>query len=182
MKPFLRIFATSLLLTGCSAISELSNTQTASTDASSTETSEVSEPTAESTDAENTKTSEDEAGVNQKSVKIVVEDQSTAGQIVVEEVATARDGWISIHKSNEDGGIVLPDSIGEARVDSGDSEDIIVDLWDAPYLGDKLWALLHIDSGDRGTYEFPGPDVAVKKDGETMARSFRIKAEKKDDE
>ncbi len=182
MKPFLRAFATSLLLTGCSAISELSNIQTAPTDASSSEISEISEPTAENTDTSSTETPEDEEGVNQKNVRIVVKNQPTAGQIIVEEVATARDGWISIHKSNEDGGIVLPDSIGEARVDSGESEDIIVDLWEAPYLEEKLWVLLHIDSGDRGTYEFPGADVAVKKDGETMARSFRIKAKKPEDE
>ncbi len=180
MKPFFRVFVASLLLTGCSVISELSNTKTDSTDPS-TETNELSEPEVETTDVSNTQAAEDEEGVDQKNVRLVVKDQSTAGQIIVEEVATARDGWVSIHKSNEDGGIVLPDSIGEARVDSGESEDIIVDLWDAPYLEEKLWVLLHIDSGDRGTYEFPGADVAVKKDGETMARSFYIK-EKEEEE
>ena len=198
MQPFLSIFAVSLLITGCSAISELSGTTTAPADTSSgssesssgaspTETSEVSEPApvenadVESTDAENTETSEDEEGVNQENVRLVVSDQPTAGQVVIKQVSTARDGWVSIHKSSEDGGIILPDSIGEARVDAGESKDVIVDLWEAPYLKDKLWVLLHIDSGDRGTYEFPGKDVAVKKDGETMARSFRIKADSKED-
>ena len=82
--------------------------------------------------------------------------------------------WLSIHRAQEDGGILLPDSIGEARVDSGDSEDIVIDLWEAPDIGEKLWVLLHIDGGERGLYEFPGKDAAVKKNGETMARSFVI--------
>lgn len=114
-------------------------------------------------------------GVDQENVKLVVNDQTTAGQIIIAEVSTARDGWVSIHKSNADGGIYLPDSIGQARVDSGDSEDVVIDLWEAPYVDEKLWALLHIDAGERGVYEFPEKDLAVRKNGETMARSFKIK-------
>lgn len=124
----------------------------------------------------------DTEGVEQKNVKLIVSDQKTAGQIIVKQVATSRDGWVSIHRSNEEGGIVLPDSIGEARVDSGNSEEIIVDLWEAPYIGEKLWVLLHIDAGERGTYEFPEKDLAVRKNGETMARSFKVLGEEKKDD
>lgn len=123
-----------------------------------------------------------EEGVDQKNVKLVVADQETAGQIIVRTVATSRDGWVSVHKSREDGSITLPESIGEARVDSGDSEDVIVDLWEAPQIGEKLWVLLHIDGGERGTYEFPEKDVPVKKDGEMVARSFVIKGEENEEE
>lgn len=125
-----------------------------------------------SADAEDEKS--DTEGVDQKNVKLVVKDQTTGGQIIVEQVATSRDGWVSVHKSQEDGGIQLPESIGEARVDSGDSEDVVIDLWEAPAIDEKLWVLLHIDAGERGKYEFPGEDQAVKKNGETMARSFVI--------
>lgn len=121
-------------------------------------------------------------GANQKNVKLVVNNQTTAGQIIVKTVATARDGWVSVHKSREDGSIRLPESIGEARVDAGDSEGIVVDLWEAPYVGEKLWVLLHVDAGERGLYEFPEKDVAVSKNGEIMARSFQIKGEEKDEE
>ena len=124
----------------------------------------------------------DTAGLDQKNVKLEVSNQRTTGQITVKKVATSRDGWVSIHQSREDGSIVQPDSIGEARVDSGDSEDIIVDLWEAPAEGDKLWALLHIDAGERGTYEYPGEDAPVTKNGETMARSFVIKGEEKEED
>lgn len=133
------------------------------------ETASVDEANQSSEDSE-----EDIAGLDQKNVKLVVENQTTAGQIIVKTVATSRDGWVSIHKAQEDGGIQLPESIGEARVDSGDSENIIVDLWEAPDIGEKLWVLLHIDAGERGLYEFPGKDQAVRKDGKTMARSFIV--------
>ena len=115
-------------------------------------------------------------GAEQKNVKLVVEDQATAGQIIVKTIATSRDGWVSVHKSQADGSMQSPESIGQARVDSGDSEDIIVDLWEATAVGDKLWVLLHVDAGDRGLYEFPDKDVAVYKNGEIMARSFKIES------
>lgn len=125
----------------------------------------------------------DTEGVEQKNVKLLIDDQTTAGQIIVKQVSTSRDGWVSIHQSDEDGSIRLPDGIGKARVDAGDNKDVIVDLWEAPAIDDKLWALLHIDAGDRGTYEFPEKDLPVKKNGETVARSFVIKGkeEKKDE-
>ena len=178
MTRFLSLFTVIFFLTSCSAIGRPSQIE------SSDEPSESAAiENAEAEDAaKNAETPEDEEGVNQENVKLVIKDQPTAGQIVVEEVATARDGWVSIHKSNEAGDIELLDSLGQARVDSGDSKDIVVDLWEAPYLEEKLWVLLHIDSGERGTYEFPGADVAVKKEGETMARSFYIKEDSEEEE
>ena len=133
-------------------------------------------------EADLSETNADIEGANQRNVKLVVNNQPTAGQIIVKTVATSRDGWVSVHKSKEDGSIQLPESIGEARVDSGDSEEIVVDLWEAPYAGEKLWVLLHVDAGERGVYEFPEKDVIVSKNGEMMARSFQIQAEEKDEE
>jgi len=124
----------------------------------------------------------DTAGIDQKNVKLVVANQTTAGQIIVKQVATSRDGWLSVHRAQDGGGILLPDSIGEARVDSGDSTDVVIDLWEAPAIDEKLWVLLHIDAGERGTYEFPGKDAAVKKNGETMARSFVVQDPNSDDD
>ena len=143
-----------------------------------------SEDELEDTDveADSSETNADIEGANQENVKLVVNNQPTAGQIIVKTVATSRDGWVSVHKSKEDGSIQLPESIGEARVDSGDSEEIVVDLWEAPYAGEKLWVLLHVDAGERGVYEFPEKDVIVSKNGEMMARSFQIQAEEKDEE
>ncbi|PZO56427.1 MAG: hypothetical protein DCF15_08695 [Phormidesmis priestleyi] len=163
--------------------SEPSDAESADNDTADDPKADAETADLEATNEEQTdEAAADLEGVDQKNVKLVVSDQETAGQIIVAEVSTARDGWISIHKSNVDGGIQLPDSIGQARVNSGDSEKVVIDLWDAPYEGEKLWALLHVDAGDRGTYEFPEKDLAVRKNGEMMARSFKIKGKDKDRE
>lgn len=204
MKYLLAVLSTALLLISCSngdtpinlgeSTAETADVDTTEANATDTdgdsETSE--EPVADSknvsdsgSDSENDSEDDkkpDTEGAEQKNVKLEIESQTTAGQIKVKKVATSRDGWVSIHKSREDGSIVLPESIGEARVDSGDSENIIVDLWEAPYIDEKLWVLLHIDAGERGIYEFPDKDLAIRRNGEIMARSFKIKGEKKDEE
>lgn len=202
MKYLLAVLTAAVLLVGCSSNSDNTERVILSDAADETEASTESDLTedesnsdtdteedsteADTDDDEATETDGDEdtegdddeqsdtAGIEQKNVKLVVEDQMTVGQITVKQLATSRDGWVSVHKSQEGGGIQLPDSIGEARVDSGDSEDVIIDLWEAPDIDEKLWVLLHIDAGERGTYEFPGKDQPVRKNGETMARSFVI--------
>lgn len=185
MKYLLALLTATLFLVSCSQGDAgddpvtFSTTETGAEETESTEETDdaateedAAEGTDDSEEAEDEKS--DTEGVEQKNVKLVVKDQTTGGQIIVEQVATSRDGWVSVHKSQEDGGIQLPESIGEARVDSGDSEDVVVDLWEAPAIDEKLWVLLHVDAGERGKYEFPGKDQAVKKNGETMARSFVI--------
>lgn len=197
MKYLLSVFSVFWLLTSCSGANapvveggdrkEITVSETDATaepeaddaeDAS--EDSEISDDAADTEGAEAQE--EDTAGLDQKNVKLQVNNQRTSGQITIKKIATSRDGWVSIHKSKADGSIQQPEGIGEARVDSGDSENIIIDLWEAPAIGDKLWALLHIDAGERGVYEYPGADAPVKKDGETLARSFVIQSEKKEKE
>lgn len=190
------LFAT-LLLTGCSGgespisasnlppESTSDSTEPSAQNIAASDTEDPAVVISDADDSEKEDDTNDTAGVEQKNVKLEIDSQKTAGQIVVKKVATSRDGWVSIHKSREDGSIVLPESIGEARVDSGDSEDIVVDLWEAPYIDEKLWVLLHVDGGERGTYEFPEKDVPVRKNGEIMARSFKVEGEaeeKKEDE
>ena len=203
MKYLLTAVSATLLLASCSGANSptaeldepaeivVSETDSETTDADDT-AADSEEADSEDTDGEedtdandseaSDKDDNDTAGLEQKNVKLEVDNQKTSGQVTVKKVATSRDGWISIHKSKEDGSIQQPDSIGEARVDSGDSEDIVVDLWDAPAVGDKLWALLHIDAGERGKYEYPGKDAPVKKNGETMARSFVIQGDEEEED
>ena len=198
MKYLLTVLSALLFLTSCSGVSS----PTADADADeaaevATSETEASEETESDEDVGNEESSDegteepaddaeeeenDTAGLNQKNVVLEVSNQRTSGQVTIKKVATSRDGWISIHTSKADGTIQQPDSIGEARVDSGNSEDIVVDLWEAPAVGDKLWALLHIDAGERGKYEYPGKDAPVKKNGDTMARSFVIQGEEKEEE
>ncbi len=196
MKHLLFVLSALLLFTSCSdadtpeaqssdtqiVISETdTSTEAEAKDAENpSEDSETQDNSGETEPAEAQE--EDIAGLDQKNVTLQVSDQRTFGQVTIKKVATARDGWVSIHKSKPDGSIQQPDSIGEARVDSGDSEDIIIDLWEAPAVGDKLWALLHIDAGERGLYEYPGKDAPVTKNGETVARSFVIQSDQAEKE
>lgn len=195
MKYLLFALSTLLLVTSCARTDTPVTTGSdtpkivvskadTSTDAKTDTTADISKESDlqdNSGDAKETESKEsDTVGVEQKNAKLQVDDQRTSGQITIKNIATSRDGWVSIHKSRADGSIQQPENIGEARVDSGNSENTIVDLWEAPAVGDKLWALLHIDAGERGLYEYPGTDVPVKNNGETMARSFVIQGEKKD--
>ncbi len=204
MKYLLALLSAACFLVGCtgsdSAIAPEDPSSAAEfpTDGETAEASEAdesnpaeNEPDTEATEADESELDESEAdeegeddiaGLNQTNVKLVVKNQTTGGQILVETVATARDGWVSIHKSQSDGSILLSEGIGEARVDSGDSEDVIIDLWESPAIDEKLWVLLHIDAGDRGEYEFPGEDQAVQKNGEIVARSFTIEDPDSDEE
>ncbi|MGD1897091.1 MAG: hypothetical protein ACFB16_09085 [Phormidesmis sp.] len=198
MKALLAVLSATFLLLGCSGsgtgddvsdsgaiapeTSAQSETDTENEDADITANNDTEDETGVPEDVGSESDDEDIPGLNQKNVQLIVEDQSTAGQIIVEKVATSRDGWVSIHKTDAEGGMQLPQSIGEARVDSGDNEEIVVDLWEAPDIGEKLWVLLHIDAGERGQYEFPGEDKAVRKNGETMARSFIVEDPNPEDE
>ncbi|MFK8183015.1 MAG: hypothetical protein AB8B99_06545 [Phormidesmis sp.] len=164
------------------ASDEATDVENGDADKADAEDSDAEDSDAEDADSKDKDDKPDTEGVEQKNVKLEVSNQKSFGQIKVEKVATSRDGWVSVHRSKEDGSIVLPEGIGEARVDSGDSEGIIIDLWESPDVGEKLWVLLHIDGGERGKYEFPEKDFPVKRNGEMMARSLVIQGEEEEKE
>src|SRR5260221_5156024 len=52
--------------------------------------------------------------------------------------------------------------IGHAAVEAGYNEDVMVKIDDPKAITDQVSAMLHIDAGTKGTYEFPGADAPVK--------------------
>ncbi len=80
-------------------------------------------------------------------------------------------GWLVIHiEADGKPGPV----IGYVALPAGESKDIKVTI-DAAQATPKLFAMLHIDAGVAGTYEFPGDDAPVK-DGEMIVMvPFNIK-------
>ena len=88
----------------------------------------------------------------------VIDQGSTGTNVAVIQAVAAQAGWMVIHADNNDApGAVL----GQASLPVGTTENIIVTL-DEPITGEmKLWAMLHIDEGEMGVYEFPGPDAPV---------------------
>jgi hypothetical protein len=96
---------------------------------------------------------------------VTAADQDSDGtNVTVAGVTAAAPGWMVIHIDNNGSpGPVL----GQTAVAAGDNSDVVVAI-DPPLEADTtLWAMLHVDEGVIGTYEFPGADVPVK-DGDMV--------------
>jgi uncharacterized surface protein with fasciclin (FAS1) repeats len=90
---------------------------------------------------------------------VTADDQTSDGTIVtVSSVTAAQSGWMVIHLDAD--GRPGP-VIGQTAVPAGTTDNVIVFL-DEDISGETaLWAMLHVDEGQPGVYEFPGPDVPV---------------------
>ncbi len=78
-------------------------------------------------------------------------------------------GWIVIHAG--DGG---KNVIGNAYVHAGANDNILVPVKVAG-ITDSISAMLHVDAGKIGTYEFPGPDAPVVVDGKPINPTISTK-------
>jgi hypothetical protein len=111
---------------------------------------------------------------------VVVSDQSSDGlTVVVDSVTAAAPGWIVIHLDNN--GAPGP-VIGQSAVDAGENLDVEVELDPALDSDTALWAMLHVDEGVAGEYEFPGPDVPVRADNMIVMSAFTASVEAADDD
>jgi len=101
---------------------------------------------------------------------VTVKDQASGGTTVtVADVVSAGPGWIVIHR--QDSGDLGP-AIGYAAVKDGDNQNVIVKI-DPSKATPVMYAMLHVDEGIVGAYEFPGPDAPVIGDGQMVAPSFK---------
>ncbi|MCJ7659717.1 MAG: hypothetical protein MUO67_11255, partial [Anaerolineales bacterium] len=86
---------------------------------------------------------------------VVVEDQSIeSGQVTIASVVSDGAGWLVVH-TQADGkpGPIL----GFSPVDDGENSAVLVEI-DAANATETLYAMLHTDAGEMGTFEFPdGP-------------------------
>jgi len=104
---------------------------------------------------------------------VTVADQEIVdGMVTISEVVSDGPGWIVIH-ADQDGkpGPVL----GQTAVGDGENSDVAVAL-DLPGLTGTLYAMLHTDAGQVGTYEFPGDDVPVEQGGAIVMSRFDLEA------
>jgi hypothetical protein len=88
--------------------------------------------------------------------------------VIVASVTASQDGWVVVHESNPDGTVKVPDNIGKVQVKAGTTTNLSIPLDKQVANGAKLWPMLHIDVGQPGVYEFPGPDVPVVVNGEIV--------------
>lgn len=113
-----------------------------------------------------------EAGAEAEQPSVVVSDQdATDGTVNIEDVHARDQGWMVIH-ADQDG--APGPVIGQAPVSAGENHDVSVEI-DLESATPKLYAMLHLDSGNVGEYEFPGDDVPVTNDqGEVVVVPFNV--------
>jgi glucose/arabinose dehydrogenase len=101
----------------------------------------------------------------------VVDQQVVERRVSIARVVSEDPGWVVLY-SDENGapGAVL----AYAPVSPGSQQDIQVELLDAPISDRTVHARLHIDAGEQGVFEWPGPDEPVQVSGAVVEVSFRI--------
>ncbi|HSH01554.1 MAG TPA: hypothetical protein VLL52_03475 [Anaerolineae bacterium] len=130
-------------------------------------TEPTAEPTMEPT-AEPTATAE---MVNSNAVTVEDQAVSAEGTVTIASVTADQDGWIVIH-TQADG---APGPVaGFAPVSAGDNTDVVVDI-DTDLATETLYAMLHVDAGTAGEYEFPGDDGPARDgEGNVVTPSFMV--------
>jgi hypothetical protein len=111
------------------------------------------------------------ANAQAPSPSITVEDQDVEnGNVTIQQVVAEEQGWIVIH-AEEDGepGPV----IGYTQVAAGENSNVVVEI-DQEQATETLYAMLHIDAGQIGEFEFPGPDAPVMENGEPVTEPFEV--------
>ena len=105
---------------------------------------------------------------------ISVDNQATkSGSILVNMVDAMKPGWVAIFTDKNDQPDVL---LGYTAVPAGSSADIKVTI-DTAKATDKMIAMLLLDAGKIGTFEYPGVDEPVKNadiNGNVMAVFSRV--------
>jgi hypothetical protein len=101
--------------------------------------------------------------------RVLVSAQSLAGgSVTIAELISAGPGWLVIHidAAGKPGPV-----IGYAPVAAGLTRNLVVKI-DVAKATPTLYAMLHVDAGKVGTYEFPGADVPVMVDGAMVSPGF----------
>lgn len=102
---------------------------------------------------------------------VTVSDQTLEDSTVtIDEVIAAEAGWLVIHKEAE--GNPGP-VIGYTAVQAGENTNVVVEI-DAAAATTTLFAMLHVDKGEMGTYEFPGADAPVQVNEQVVVRPFKV--------
>jgi hypothetical protein len=92
------------------------------------------------------------------------------GRLAIAAVTMPEPAWLVI-RAERDGQV--GEVLGYAPVEMGRNEavEVVIDPLAAT---ERLTAVLHLDAGTPGAFEFPGPDEPLLFDGEPVARSFAI--------
>lgn len=97
------------------------------------------------------------------------EDDAGETAVVVPYAVVDSPAWVVVHV-DDDG--QPGDVIGQAALGPGVNRDVVVAITDNPT--DTLYAMLHLDGGTVGEFEFPGVDVALQRNRAPISAPFRI--------
>lgn len=112
------------------------------------------------------------------SLETATQSANLNGAVTVPMVNMSGNGFVVIHESNAAGKPIAPSSVGFTRVTAGEHHDVTVVLNRPAEPGEKLYAMLHHDTGKAGVYEFgPGStnvDTPVVVNGKVAIKPFMI--------
>jgi predicted lipoprotein with Yx(FWY)xxD motif/polyisoprenoid-binding protein YceI len=101
----------------------------------------------------------------------VMDQQVEADSVKISEVQIDGPGWLVVHAQAD--GKPGP-IIGYQALEPGLSKDVVVKI-SVPDATETLYAMLHTDAGELGTFEFPdGPDAPIAVDGNVVTPAFVI--------
>jgi predicted lipoprotein with Yx(FWY)xxD motif len=101
---------------------------------------------------------------------LTIKDQDVSGgRVVIDEVVSPGPGWVAIYIMDENG--QRGQDIGFTQVNQGSNPNVTVVI-DASQVTTMMYAVLHKDEGEVGTYEFPGPDAPQVADGQEVSIAF----------
>ncbi|RTQ99189.1 hypothetical protein EKG36_18085 [Halomonas nitroreducens] len=105
--------------------------------------------------------------------------QSPGASVTVDAVTVGEDAFVVVHASDAGGDIVAPASIGHASVAAGDHQAVRVALDHEVASGERLFVMLHRDTGTPGEYAFgPGSvdvDPPITADGKPVVQPVAVK-------
>jgi hypothetical protein len=112
------------------------------------------------------------------SVEANTQGTTNGNQVVISNIYSPEAGWIVVHRSNADGnGPQVPEIIGKTQVEAGVNTNVSIQLKEGVANNETLWAMLHEDTGEIGTYEFDGQnglDLPVTFNDKIVMSSFKI--------
>jgi predicted lipoprotein with Yx(FWY)xxD motif len=109
--------------------------------------------------------------LNPDAPSVTVSDQALEGDsVTIDRVMAAEPGWLVVHADND--GRPGP-VVGHSAVAPGENDNVQVQI-DASAATATLYAMLHVDRGTMGTYEFPGDDGPVAVGGQVVTPPFAV--------
>ena len=82
---------------------------------------------------------------------------------MIDLVSSPGRGFVVVHATDVEGRPLLPASIGAVAIPAGESRAVRIELTEPARPGDRLVAMLHVDTGRPGVLEFDTRSIAEDK-------------------